>query len=221
VAVLALDKQRRLCLVAAHRSCATRIAAAQLSARDDVGSDDQWQAGTSSSRAGTVTRWSIVRTAPVVLEAASESSARAGDRPRRMIVQGAIGGLMALALGAALLVARLPDDDAGGVPAVLSATGVPSSAAMAAADSSSSPATPRPTVPATLGTLLGGSAPAPASAWSAPAASAPLPRAHRVRAGDTLYAIAVSYGTTVEALQALNDLGASTTIKIGQELRLR
>jgi LysM repeat protein len=35
-----------------------------------------------------------------------------------------------------------------------------------------------------------------------------------------LFALARAYGTTVEALQAANGLGASTTLQIGQELQL-
>jgi LysM repeat protein len=51
---------------------------------------------------------------------------------------------------------------------------------------------------------------------------APQPRTvyHTVRSGDTLYSIARRYGTTVQALQRLNDLG-STDIRAGQRLRVR
>jgi LysM repeat protein len=51
---------------------------------------------------------------------------------------------------------------------------------------------------------------------------APQPRTvyHTVRSGDTLYSIARRYGTTVQALQRLNDLGA-TDLRVGQRLRVR
>lgn len=41
---------------------------------------------------------------------------------------------------------------------------------------------------------------------------------HTVQAGDTLFALALRYGTTVEAIQTANDLGSSVALSIGQEL---
>ena len=41
---------------------------------------------------------------------------------------------------------------------------------------------------------------------------------YTVQAGDTLFALALRYGTTVEAIQTANDLGSSVTLSIGQEL---
>ena len=41
---------------------------------------------------------------------------------------------------------------------------------------------------------------------------------HTVKAGDTLFALALRYGTTVEAIQAANNLGSSVALSIGQEL---
>ena len=46
----------------------------------------------------------------------------------------------------------------------------------------------------------------------------PTPVTHTVRAGDTLFALALRYGTTVEAIQAANNLGSSVALSIGQEL---
>jgi LysM repeat protein len=43
---------------------------------------------------------------------------------------------------------------------------------------------------------------------------------HTVRAGETLFGIAQMYGTTVAILQQLNNMGTSTTLQIGQVLRL-
>ena len=69
-------------------------------------------------------------------------------------------------------------------------------------------------------------APAP-SAEPAPAASAPPPDAslspdtHVVAAGDTLFALAESYGVTVADLDAANALGGSTLIVPGQVLVVR
>jgi LysM repeat protein len=41
---------------------------------------------------------------------------------------------------------------------------------------------------------------------------------HRVRAGDTLIALASRYGTSVRVIQETNQLGNRTLIRIGQEL---
>jgi len=43
---------------------------------------------------------------------------------------------------------------------------------------------------------------------------------HTVKAGDTLYAIAKKYNTTVAKIQALNNMGTKTTLTIGQKLKV-
>ncbi|MFD5225849.1 LysM peptidoglycan-binding domain-containing protein [Microbacterium sp. NPDC058342] len=63
----------------------------------------------------------------------------------------------------------------------------------------------------------------PASGGSsapAPAAATAKPTSHRVVAGDTLFAIAKKYGTTVAALLDANGLGNGSIIYPGQSLRL-
>jgi len=52
--------------------------------------------------------------------------------------------------------------------------------------------------------------------WRAPTAQAP--RLYRIQWGDTLWALARRFDTTVAALQAANDLGTSTLIDEGREL---
>ena len=59
---------------------------------------------------------------------------------------------------------------------------------------------------------------------AAPAAT-PAPAAathveHRVRRGDTLGRLAQRYGTTIGAIQAANDMGRRTVIRVGQRLRI-
>ena len=44
-------------------------------------------------------------------------------------------------------------------------------------------------------------------------------RTHKVRQGDTLFSLARQYGTTVQALRALNNLKGSN-LKIGAQLRV-
>lgn len=62
--------------------------------------------------------------------------------------------------------------------------------------------------------------PAPAAAAPAKAPTAAKPTAHTVVAGDTLFGIARTYGTTVAALLQANGLGTGSIIYPGQSLRL-
>ena len=64
----------------------------------------------------------------------------------------------------------------------------------------------------------GGRAAAVPAAPSAPAAAADV--THRVRRGDTLGRLARRYGTTIRAIQAANDMGRRTVIRVGQRLRI-
>jgi len=49
-------------------------------------------------------------------------------------------------------------------------------------------------------------------------ATVPSPRTHTVKTGDTLYAIAVKYGTTVAALASANNISNVNNISVGQVL---
>ena len=53
-----------------------------------------------------------------------------------------------------------------------------------------------------------------------PVREAAAPATYTVRAGDTLYAIALKYRTTVEAIASLNKLTAKTILQPGNRLRL-
>lgn len=44
---------------------------------------------------------------------------------------------------------------------------------------------------------------------------------HIIRSGDTLYALARRYGTTVPAICRLNNISASSTLKVGRRIRVR
>jgi len=144
-------------------------------------------------------------------------SSRSRRRPVALL---ALGGVMALALGAVLLT-RPPEPTAPGVPAVLSATGRPSAAP-------ASPERPSRAPVASVAPAIGPvAASSPSPRPTKPGSALPstqvgtAPALYRVRAGDTLYALASRFGTTVVALQELNGLGDSTLLQIGQELRLR
>ena len=62
-----------------------------------------------------------------------------------------------------------------------------------------------------------------ARAAQAPAArvasARPNVRNHKVRQGDTLFSLAKQYGTTVDALRALNNLKGSA-LKVGAQIRV-
>lgn len=65
---------------------------------------------------------------------------------------------------------------------------------------------------------LQGAAPAPAAAPAAPAAPATSAQTHTVVAGDTVFAIAQKYGTTVDAVLTANGLTRAAVILPGQQL---
>jgi LysM repeat protein len=138
-----------------------------------------------------------------------------GARNRRWVLGGAMAtlGLAAVASGVAGslggLIAAAPSPAASGTPV----------------------STPRPT-PATTPTFVPTATPAatsqPTSAPStSPAATLtttpsptppPQPQTYVVQPGDTLNGIATRFGTSVQALQAANGLGASDVIIVGQVL---
>ena len=79
--------------------------------------------------------------------------------------------------------------------------------------------TPLPTATAPVAPTL--TLASPLRTAIAPVASTPLTQniTHAVRPGDTLYSIARRYGTTVEAMMAVNGL-KSYTIYVGQQLTI-
>lgn len=200
-APLALDKQRRLCLTD-HAACATYQAAAGL-----VGGEEHSSGARAEER---VTRWSLVRTAPVVLDEGRIASVGRLAR-RRTAAQLALGALMALALGAVVL-ARLPGTGASPAGAVASMTPVVAAApSRAPARTSSAPAE----------TAAPSRSPATSPEASPPSRTSPRPavRSYRVVAGDTLYAVAIRFNTTVQAIVDKNEL-SSRVLRIGQVLEL-
>ncbi|MDR2997912.1 MAG: LysM peptidoglycan-binding domain-containing protein [Microbacterium sp.] len=68
--------------------------------------------------------------------------------------------------------------------------------------------------------VLQAAKPAPASATKPAGKPAAAPQTHTVAAGDSMYAIAKKYGTTVAVILEANDLGASSIIYPGQKLKL-
>lgn len=206
--VLAIAKQRSLCLTDGHRSCATFVAARE---------------GIESAARPSITApsglWPEVHTAPIVLE---QAHVRLGPLPvggPRLSAQLILGGLMVVAL-VVLVLARLVappiDGPQASGPAGTQPGGVGGSSASPTVTSSRSPAPP----PVSTGS--------PSLASDGPqttlATLAPLPsiatNPYTVQAGDTLSSIASRFDTTVSVLAALNGISDPRLIRIGQVLRV-
>ncbi len=205
-APLSPEKQARLCLTPTHTGCATYLAS--LTARTE-------RLGAAPVRRAT--RWGLARTTSVI------------EDP---------GGIRARLLAALLDRRRWP-----AIPAVILVTtlfvlalsgfraGVPTSPVATA-----SPGRPAPTSAATLTATARPPATA-APEETGPAETGPPPtrkpttapatpkpsttaRTYRVKAGDTLSAIAGRFGVTVSAIVNLNNLGNANSLTVGQLLRI-
>ena len=207
-AILAAEKQRRLCLTSEHDGCATYLAATGHAERE-AGSDAPIHRITRSSGRA------FVRTAPLVLDHGRLPVSVTAVAAQRGLGQVALLFLLAIAF-AAILIARLSSGggDRGGIvtgssttePSVVAAD--PSSTATPSPSSAGSPV-PSPSLP---------SASVPPAASETPVASAPS--TYKVRSGDTLSGIAATFGTTVDVLTQLNDIKDASSLRIGQVLKL-
>lgn len=233
-ALLADEKQRRLCLSDRHANCATfQLAAGRpgsAAARTDTKFEAPWPRDRrSSSRSSpanrpggeTVTRWSIVRTRPVVLDHPRVPSAVASVRNRNTarIAAGAAVAIVLLLVGVARLSSSSPAAFASGAASV-------SPSALAIAATASAVIDPVPSRSPDPTAAAGPASPrvaTPAPTAAAPSTPSPTPAAttYQVRDGDTLYAIAAKFDTSVRHLQDLNRMGSSTLLHPGDELRVR
>jgi hypothetical protein len=217
-AVLAIDKQRRLCLVADHSACATyQFATGQ---GELVASSDAPR----TERVHGASGRDIVRTAPLVLDGGRLPVIPTITADRRL-GQAALLGLMGVAF-AAIILARLSaptggptgSDLAGGVDP----GATPVASAVVGATPGASVDVPAPTlVPTENEPSVDPSAEPPPSE---PAASEPpaseSPATYKVRRGDTLSGIAAEFGTTVKVLVELNDIKDPGSLRVGQVLKL-
>jgi LysM repeat protein len=204
-APLSPEKQVRLCLTPAHASCATLQAS--LAARD---------ARLGSRTADRTTRWGLARTTIVIEEAGGLRSRITGlllDRGRWP------------AIPAVILVVTL---------IVLAASGLRPAGSGAGA-ASASPATTA-AVPTAIATIASTAAPTQSSTPTARPTTAPTPRptarptatpspsagfvTYTVKSGDTLSAIASKFHTTSQAIAVLNGISVTSTLHIGQVLRI-
>ena len=220
-ALVASEKQRRLCLVAAHTSCATYLAARGIDDDDESTTDGgarpveapAWPVDGSARPSGAERgRWAVPRTAPVVLERGGPSLA--GLRIDRTTAQVGLIALMILAF-AVLAVARLTagPGEAGAGSGVSPSPSVGASASPAPSPVPSPSPSPAPSL---------SPSPLPSPTPSAGPSPSPVPsssRTYRVRSGDTLIGIASRFGTTVAAIRSVNGL-TSTVIHPGQVLKI-
>lgn len=199
---LSVAKQARLCLTANHPGCATYVAS--ISARRArVG------AGERIDRAG---RWGIARTMPVVEEVGglrATLGALLADRRTWPAIPAVLLATLLLALGLSgswsqspITAVASPTPTSRLTPRPSSAVG-PSEVASPPPASEAPSATPVPTI-----------APTPV-----PTATAAY-TTYKVQSGDTLSGIASRFGTTVKAITSLNGISASSTLRVGQVLKI-
>jgi LysM repeat protein len=202
-ASLSLEKQSRLCLTAAYPTCATYLAS--LEARGTrLGAPEKHDA----------TRWRLTRTTAVIEDAGgvrSRVAAALTDRGRWPAVPAVLllTGLIVLGLSGLR-----------GTPASAVASPSPSEPATA----SSQPETVPPTEAANTAepTIAPTSAPTAPPTPGATATAGPQGsfRVYTVKSGDTLSGIASKFGTTSKAIADLNGIKTSTTLHIGQVLKI-
>ncbi len=196
------DKQRRHCLSEDHVACPLFVAARDARiATLAAGSDPAFVAVADQRRRP------LARTAPVLLEPPRLVDQAVRLQLDRGLGQVALIGLMIVAF-AIVALTRLSS----GSPPVSS----PSPRASASAVTRTPTPRPSPTVGPSVAPSV-----APSAAPSAAVASrAPSPATtYKVKKGDTLIAIAGTFGTTAARIKTLNGL-TSSTLKIGQILKI-
>jgi len=209
-ALLALDKQRRLCLLAAHLECATFRAAVE--AHTGVVGRDGDVSGDRLPDMERVTRWAITRSTPTVLDHGRLPAALSMLSPFRRAGQAVLGGLMVVAV-TAVLASRLGNPDE--IPAGALVTPTPG-------ETVSLTATPAPTASTASVTATPAHTTSPTPTPTVTAAPIPsaTPVTYVVRSGDTLSAIASRFGTTVAAIVAANGITDPSRLSVGQVLTI-
>lgn len=201
-AQVTIAKQRSICLVGAHATCATFVAAGSRAAELVPSSRTEDSAGL----------WPSTRSMPLLLEPTrglrtsfSSASTRAGG-------QALLVGLMVLAF-LVLVIARTTAP-----PGAISTA--PAASEGAAAVVPPPAATPSPSPTAATAPSLSPSA-SPSARSSAKPSPTPLPsraRTYTVLANDTLSGIAGKFKTTVRAIAAANNITNTRLIHAGQVL---
>ena len=213
-AILAGDKQRRLCLVDKHVGCSTYIAATAALI----------EPGAPATRP---LHRSVTKTAPLVLDRGRLPIA-VPVLPGRGVGQSGLIALMVVAFGA-LAVTRLGSGGPGIGPVAGVDTGSPA-ASVAASQAAAAPTTAAsspgagPTLTLVPTEVEPTAAPTPASTPTprATATSRPTagPTTYTVQSGDTLSGIAGEHGTTWQVLAELNKIDDPRSLRVGQVLKL-
>jgi LysM repeat protein len=203
-ALLAAEKQRRLCLTADHTTCTTFEAAR---AARPIGPDRQ----------PTLPR-PLARATPMILDHGRIAITVPAFRSERSIGQAALIVLMALAF-ALIVFAKLSGGTSPAGAADVSPSPRTSAGAGAAATSPrpSSGATPVPSS-APSGSAAGSGD--PGGSASPGATAKPATKTYKVKSGDTLIGIAAKFGTTSKAIAKLNGITNTTNLHVGQVLKI-
>lgn len=213
---IAAEKQARLCLTAAHRSCATFLAATGVSETSGSSTGRLAPLDHSGARA-------IVRTTPLVLDHGRVRFTVPALRGEPRLGQMVLLGLMGIAF-VAILFARLPAGPGGN-----SGVGVPAPSNSASAPIATPAKTAKPTAtskavsPKPARTLVPTEVDPSAKSSSTPSASpvgSSTPATYKVKRGDTLSSIADEFGTTWQVLAELNNISDPGRLRIGQVLQL-
>jgi LysM repeat protein len=207
-APLSPEKQARLCLTAAHLTCAT-LQASQAARGARL--------GPLAAGGDRTTRWGLARTTTIIEESGGLRTRVVGlllDRGRWPAIPAVILVVTLIVLAASGLRPTSPAAvEATATPAPR--TNVPASTLIATALATESVTAP-PTTPAATAQ--------PTARPSARTTGTPLPSVayqnYTVKSGDTLSAIAAKFGTTSRAIADLNGITVSTTLHIGQVLKI-
>lgn len=208
-ALLARDKQRRLCLVDEHRGCSTYLAATRQSAAD----------GAPRLPAFRATTRPLTRTMPLLLDH-GRMAFDLPALPQRGAAQGGLVALMAVAFGA--LVVSRPSAGAPDLrPTVVEDGSASPSVAGSAAPTTAPSAEPVASPAATPERTLVPSEVQP-SASAAPSADPTdaAPTSYAIKRGDTLSGVAGDFGTTWQVLAEINGITDPGRLRVGQVIEL-
>lgn len=206
-AMLASDKQRRLCLVAEHHMCSTYLAATQSAGE-----------GVPLVPVSRITTRPLTRTTPLVLDQGRIAFSLPAI-PTRGAAQGGLVALMAVAFGA--LVVSRPPAGPGLQPTVTDGRSASPAAAGSAAPTTAGTLEPVTSPAATPARTLVPSEVQPSPAPGASADPTDVPAtSYTIKRGDTLSGVAGQFGTTWQVLAEINGITDPGRLRVGQVIQL-